>query len=164
MAATYEPIATTTLTVSAAGSINFSSIPNTYTDLKLVIAGSLRDYADNILMTFNGNNSSLYSQLYLEGSGSSAYAGRTTGVRTYIPGNSAFYTTPFLATVEFFNYTGATNKAFLINTSADRNGAGTISREAGLFRSTSTISSISLSCGGIFAIGTQATLYGIKAA
>jgi glycosyltransferase involved in cell wall biosynthesis len=48
MPATYEPIATTTLG-SAAASITFSSIPATYTDLRLVIVGNLSSFHLNFI-------------------------------------------------------------------------------------------------------------------
>jgi hypothetical protein len=58
MATTYEPIATTTLGTAAA-SITFSSIPATYTDLRLVVMCKL--LAHQLLMfRFNSDTGSNY--------------------------------------------------------------------------------------------------------
>ena len=71
MATTYQAIASQVL-ASTAASVTFSSIPGTYTDLKLVF--SMRSNASNFFdypyLAFNGDSSTNYSSLYLRGDGS----------------------------------------------------------------------------------------------
>lgn len=164
MATTYDPIATTTLG-SAASNITFSSIPNTYTDLRIVIAGTTS--ANELLaLQFNSDTSSNYSMTYLFGYGSAASTGSTS--TSYINDNSFFTNDSNIAMVEInvFSYAGSTYKTVLMAGSGDKNGSGRTTREVGLWRSTSAITSIKLFgyTGYNFNTGTTATLYGIKSA
>jgi hypothetical protein len=162
MAATYDPIATTTLS-SGASSITFSSIPSTYTDLRLVFVGTS---AANVPgeMRFNGDTSSNYSRTYLSGNGSSVSSSRDTNQTNISMGASAITSTPMMNTVDIFSYAGSTYKTCLITSSDDRNGSGTVDRQVALWRSTSAITEIKLTVDltANFTTGTTATLYGIK--
>ena len=163
MPTTYEPIATQTLG-SAASSITFSSIPATYTDLRVVFAiiGGAGT-AGQFDITYNNDTSSLYSITRLYGDGSSAGSSRYSGTALYPCQNSFSSTPPVFATIDLFSYAGSTFKTALITYSNDANGSGSAERSVGLYRSTTAISRIDLGgVGGTFAIGTTATLYGIK--
>ena len=70
MAATYEPIATTTLG-SSQGTITFSSIPSTYTDLVIVMNYS-NGSSEYPSLQFNGDTGNNYSWRDLGGNGTSA--------------------------------------------------------------------------------------------
>ena len=161
--ATYEPIATTTL--GSAGSITFSSIPSTYTDLRLVVSGkSSSSYSGAI--RFNGISTTTYSSTNLIGDGTAASSIRVSSdTAIYVGGwgASAGTTYPALITIDIFSYAGATYKTVLGTWSNDMNGTGSTERCIGLWRSTSAITSLSLFETN-YAIGTVATLYGIKAA
>lgn len=161
MPATYEPIATTTLG-STQPTIIFSSIPSTYTDLKLVFVGS--SVAGNgPTIRLNGVTSNLYSYTYMYAS-ASVGNNDTSSIATY---NSTGWSTssPGLVIIDLFNYTGSPDKTILVSTSIDKNGSGEVGRTVGLFRSSSAISSITLFLGsGNFPAGSTATLYGIKKA
>jgi len=64
--ATYEPIATTTVSGSSTSTVTFSSISGTYTDL--VIIGNLGSQTTNAFpyLQFNGDTGSNYSaSMYL---------------------------------------------------------------------------------------------------
>lgn len=164
MPSTYEPIATFTA-ATATGSVGFSSIPSTYTDLVLIINGSLRDSGSNLLLTFNGDSTNLYAQTDISGSGSTLTSQRTnSGVRLYVPFTDQFVqTSPFLVTLNIFNYTGSQFKTCLVSTNNDANGSGNTSSGVLLYRSASAITSLELTHGGgIYNAGTTATLYGIK--
>lgn len=166
MATTYEPIQTTTLT-SAQSSITFSSIPSTYTDLRVVWVGTNTTGSSEVRLRFNSDTGTNYSQTALSGNGSSATSGRLTSqTLIYLTwGNSLNGTLPAFKTVDVFSYTGSTYKTVLSTESTDRNGSGSVVANVGLWRSTSTITSIELSVDtNNFATGTTATLYGIKAA
>ena len=165
MASTYEPIATTTLG-SAASSITFSSIPATYTDLRLVttMLGSTTSIGVNL--RFNSDSGANYSSTFLVGGGSSAASGRNTGA-TEITMHYSFLSTtiPTMGEVDIFSYAGSTFKTLLHTLTQDFNGSGNVEKQVGLWRSTSAITTVSLSTtANNFAIGTTATLYGIKAA
>jgi hypothetical protein len=163
MPATYEPIATTTLG-SATSTITFSSIPATYTDLRLVFVFS-GNASVNPRFRFNGDTGSNYSQTALMGDGSSAQSTRGTS-------QTLIYTTiynglasgvPGLCTIDVFSYTGSTFKTALLTGSTDSNGSGQVERDVALWRSTSAITQIDLISGSsTFNVGTTATLYGIK--
>jgi hypothetical protein len=162
MASTYEPIATTTLG-TAASTITFSSIPATYTDLRIVFIGTSASFA-NPLLRFNSDTGSNYSQTSLYGNGSSAVSARTTSQTSItIPVYGMDPTNPNLYAIDVFSYAGSTNKTCLISTSEDDNGAGRVGNQVGLWRNTSAINTILITGSGTnFDIGTTATLYGIK--
>ena len=160
MPATYEPIATTTLG-SAASTITFSSIPNTYTDLRLVFR-RIESSGSQSVLWFNGDTANNYSYTTIYGSGSSAasYRGSLTIPLHIGGGANTFYT------IDFFSYTASVNKSVLITINEDNNGSGYTGATVGLWRNTSAINQIQLSTNGSgsWATGTTATLYGIKAA
>ena len=164
MPTTYEPIATQTLG-SATASITFSSIPATYTDLRLVFVLK-NTSADNPIVRLNSDSGTNYSRIILRGDGSAASSGRSTSTSQTIlgynfSGASAQFT---FYTLDFFSYAGSTNKTFLITASEDENGVGYSTSMVSLYRSTTAISTIALSnfSSNTFAAETTATLYGIK--
>lgn len=163
---TYEPIQTTTLT-SAQSNITFSSIPSTYTDLRVVVVNTSSS-ANNQGFRFNSDTGTNYSSTYLYGNGSTAASGRYTSA-TYIHFASDIVvgptTYPAFSTLDIFSYAGSTFKSCLLTTSLDLNGSGEVVRRVGLWRSTSAINEVVLMrTSGDYSIGTTATLYGIKSA
>jgi hypothetical protein len=162
MPATYEPIATTTLG-TAASSISFTSIPGTYTDLRVVLVYSLSISGRNLGLTFNSDTGSNYSRTTLTGNGSSASSFRQTSqeriVLNEFGGNTSV---PKLSTIDIFSYTASVNKTVLSTNSADDDGSGETNRTVGLWRNTSAITTLGLvSLNADFNTGTTATLYGI---
>ena len=165
MPATYEKIATTTLGSNAA-SVSFTSIGAGYTDLRVVFAGSSTGTSSQYpKLQFNADSSALYSFTYLRGNGTAANSNRNTGASWMeIQGQDAgIGANPFFATVDLFSYAGSTFKTCLIEFSGDQNGSGQVVRTAGLYRSTSAITGVSLTNSGTyeFTTGFTATLYGI---
>lgn len=167
MPATYEPIATTTLG-STNTTVTFSSIPSTYTDLRLVFIGLSASGAPDVYIRFNSDTSSIYSGTYLQGNGTTASSFFTSSqTAADISAGVGWSTTTYsFLTLDIFSYTGSTFKTFLNSETADRNGSGALTRVVGSWRSTSAINRIDLtfSNAGSFAVGTTATLFGIKAA
>ena len=160
MPATYEKIATTTLG-SAASTITFSSIGSGFTDLRLVLTFKTSSDGLQSQLTSNSDTGSNYSQTRLWGSGTSASSGRRTSVTNILAevyGGST--TNPHLTTFDIFSYAGSTNKTVLTTAAENNNGSGGIITGVGLWRDTSAITTITLSCSN-FATGTIATLYGI---
>lgn len=162
MPATYEPIATTTLG-SAAANITFSSIPATYTDLRVVLVATTT-VADAIHLRYNADTGANYSRTVLQGDGSTAASSRQTGENfIYLTRTNLDTTLPQLFEIDIFSYAGSTNKTCLVASSQDKNGSGVVVREVGLWRSTAAINEVALaSFSSTFKIGTTATLYGIK--
>jgi hypothetical protein len=159
--ATYIPIATQTLG-SAAASITFSSIPGTYTDLRLVIV-NLASSVDESL-TFNGDTGTNYSLTALAGSGVPAASSNNLTSYSKIVSDliGGAGSSPHMATFDIFSYAGSTNKSVLVSAAMDSNGTGYVELTIGLWRSTAAITSLTLtSGGGNFATGTIATLWGI---
>ena len=161
MATTYEPIATTTLG-SAASTITFSSIPSTYTDLKLIIVPTVTSGTADAKLTFNGDTATNYSQTRLQGTGTSALSGsRANDAFIYLDRNT-INQTPALESIDIFSYAGSTYKTLLQQNSEDFNGSGAVAVMVALWRSTAAITSITLTTtASTYAVGTTATLYGI---
>jgi hypothetical protein len=132
MAATYTPIATTTLG-SAASSYTFSSIPGTYTDLILIGSHRSTSGINGIHIRFNGDTGTNYSSTLLYGTGSAASSSR------YI--NQTFTSIGYTTTSEYAvikcqiqNYSNSTTyKSFL-----SRGGSATYEEDTvvGLWRKT----------------------------
>ena len=162
MAFTYEPIGTQTLQTAAA-SVTFSSIPQTYTDLVLVTNGveSANQY---VAIRLNGDTASNYSQTRLAGDGSSAFSDRQSS-QTYGRLSVGDPTNRFLMIASIFNYANTTTfKTWLSRSNTANNMSGVI---CGLWRKTpeaiTSITFLTLTA-DTFSIGTTFTLYGIKAA
>ena len=155
-------IATTTLS-STAASITFSSIPATYTDLRIVLTGKGGAGGD-LLMNFNGDTATNYNQNRIMGDGTSATSNRFInqgGLRFSYWGLGSTY--PQFYTYDIFSYAGSTYKTTL-GTMSENNSTsyGATASYVGLWRSTAAITQAVLSLSGdTFAVGTTATLYGI---
>jgi len=166
MPATYEPIATTTLS-TAASTITFSSIPGTYTDLRLVLVITGMSAGNRTGIQFNGDTASNYSTTRLQGDGTTASStDNNTNPNIRITDVNQLSTSLQFITLDLFSYAGSTFKTALAELSNDRNSAGSVYRSVGLYRSTSAINSLNimLLSAGTMSTGTTATLYGIKAA
>ena len=164
MPATYEPIATTTLG-SAATDITFSSIPATYTDLRIsfVVNGVSSQAAAGI--RFNSDTANNYSYTHIYGTGTAAGSSRgTNSNRIYLSAFGGVPTSsPAFYEVDIFSYAGSTFKTVLDGASIDANGSGVVERVVGLWRNTAAITSITLLIDGTTTLnaGSTATLYGI---
>jgi hypothetical protein len=162
MPSTYEPIATTTLG-SATATITFSSIAATYTDLRLVLVFTTSVGGANVFFRFNGDTASNYSYTSVEGDGATATSNRNSSANRLQTDTNSSTTIPHFETVDVFSYAGSTNKTALMTAQEDDNGSGYVTRAVGLWRNTAAITSMTAFCNGAnFAIGTTATLYGIK--
>ena len=158
MTATYEKIATTTLG-SASATVTFSTISGSYTDLRIIYATTASADAGNYIR-FNSDSGSNYSRTNLYGNGSSAGSNRDTN-STGIFGPFTMSSAITSNTIDIMNYSNATTyKTCLVRAGAANN--STLAT-VGLWRSTSAITSVSITCDGAnFASGSTFTLYGIK--
>jgi hypothetical protein len=163
MATTYEKIQSTTLSSSNA-TITFSSIPATYTDLRLVFVST--SSTGNGIVRLNQDSGANYSTTVLIGDGIGAGSQRSAN-RTDLglqQGNiySSNATIPTLVTFDFFGYAGSTFKTVLANYAQEFNDDGRTAQRVSLWRDTSAINRIDFTRdSGTYGTGTTATLYGI---
>lgn len=171
MANNYEPIATTTLSSSAA-SITFSSIPATYTDLRIV-SFAQTDVFDGVVTfnaNFNSDTGSNYSFTRLSGDGSTATSARgangTSLLNIGFSWSTSTSSSIFAGSIiDIFSYAGSVNKTTLSRLFGDGNGSGQTRVVVGLWRNSAAINSIVFVPSGPdnFKTGTTFTIYGIKA-
>lgn len=152
---------------SAQASITFSSIPQTYTDLCLLL--SLRSSNANIFgihyLRFNGSTAN-YSSRWLEANGSSVYSGTTT-LAAYLGasvGNSTTANTFSNIAAYIPNYTSDSAKTVSADTVGENNATTAYQTiTASLWNVTNPITSIEVGFDGAstFLQYSSATLYGI---
>jgi hypothetical protein len=170
MAYTYEPIATTTLSVSAVN-ITFSSIPQTYTDLRVVIWGTHATGGDITVMRFNGDTATNYTNTYMRSTSTStgAVGVNDYGTAPYIAltnrGSSA--TIPEIAIADIFAYTDTAKFKSVLTESGELRDStsGQITAFTSIWKNTAAITSIVIKDDSYnLGAGFMATIYGIKAA
>jgi len=159
----YASIATVTVGLLGAASIDFTSIPSTYTHLQ--IRGIALGTNQNLITRFNGDTATNYAYHELTGSGSAAAAGGTAST-----GNpySGFISTQLGTMVEdILDYTN-TNKYKTMRTlgGSDANGSGYVVYRSTLWMNTAAITQVTLSISGgsNFSQYSSFALYGIKGA
>lgn len=169
MATTFTLIASSTVGSGGAASIDFTSIPSTYTDL--VVKTSMRTTGTGapwFLLRFN-NSSSSYSQIYLYGTGAAAASttSGTSGYMTLAAGiNSTSQTASTFTNAEIYipNYAGSNNKSVSADTGQENNATTAYATlAAGLWSNSSAITQVTLYPEtGNFAQYSTAYLYGVK--
>jgi len=166
MANTFELIASYAATGSVA-SIDFTSIPSTYTDLCLkystrsTSAGD--DYLGQLIKFNTATTSFTYRHLY--GTGSAAGSGNgSTNLGSYTQGGLTTSNTFTNGEIYIPNYAAANNKSFSSDSVVENNATlGFADLLAGLWSNTSAINAISIyPQSGSFAIYSTAYLYGVK--
>jgi hypothetical protein len=164
MANTFIKIASVTVGSGGAATIEFTSIPSTYTDLCLVT--SIREAStDSYTATIKFNSSgSSYSQRNVQGSGSSVSSASPTDIEMMINGSSSTSNTFSNSSVYISNYTGSANKSVSVDSVTEANVTLAFARlGANLWSNTAAITSISIqTTTGNLAQHSTATLYGIK--
>lgn len=172
MATTFELINKTILT-SSTGSVEFTSIPTTYTDLYLQFSArsSGGSTNDNTYINFNGNDSS-YSEIVLYGSGSSAASGASgSGSGSSknllpIPANGATANTFGSGGIYVPNYLSSNYKSVSLDGVAENNASSPVYMQiqALLWANTAAINAlkIALNSANSFMSGSSFYLYGIK--
>lgn len=166
MPKTYEPIATATVS-STGGTVTFSSIPSTYTDLILVsrvLRGTTGSGGGLVDVQINSDSGSNYSWTQVYGNGSSTVSSRATSTTSVFAGATPDYASGAWAVniCQFMNYSNTTTfKTAILRVNDPSNYTGAV---VNLWRNTSAISSLYLNTASGFYIGSTFTLYGIKAA
>jgi hypothetical protein len=171
MAGTYEPISTVT-TTGTPSTIDFTSIPQTYTDLVLVFVNTGVAGVVGVRTRFNNDSSAIYDKMLVYGQNSSVNRAQQS--------NQTYYNAIASGLHEFaeswINISGYSNTNTFTTLLSRLTGTGDASNswstrdtrswfDTGRWRSTAAVTSINLSPeSGNFAVGTIVTLFGIKKA
>jgi hypothetical protein len=150
---------------TAQASIEFTSIPQTFTDLILLVSlrNSFANFYSDTLLTLNNQTSTSTRILYgLSGSAGSYTA--TNGTNLFTPGTTATASTFGNTQLYFPNYTSTGTKSISSDSVIENNSTDNIiSISAGLVSNgTNPINSITLSLtSGNFVSGSMVSLYGV---
>ena len=158
---TYVALDTQTLT-STAATVIFSSIPQGYTDLVLISRPLVTSSAYDLVVRFNGDTASNYSNTILSGTGSSAISAKLSNQTImYLDYYGVIDTTQTNRIINIMNYSNSTTYKTVLSR-ANNAGSGT-DAIVGLWRNTAAITSLVLiaQTGGTFAAGSTFSLYGI---
>jgi hypothetical protein len=167
MANTFKKIQTVTVGSGGAASIEFTSIPQTYTDLKIVYSLRSNDTNANggnfFYFQFNNAGFTNLSARILGGNGSTTNSG--TG-SLYAFMNPSDFTASVFSNGEFYmpNYTSSNNKSYSIDSVNENNAtAANVNLGAGLWSDSSAVTSIKFApYSGSFVQYSSATLYGVS--
>lgn len=174
-----ELINSVTVGSGGAASIEFTSIPATYTDLLVLVSGrsSNANINDFLTMRINNDTGSNYSWRSLLGAGSSVLSSSgssQTYIRSgYLTAANGTSNTFGNAAISIFNYAGSTSKTVSCNTVSENNstsdGYAYQAHHNGLWSSSSAVTSIKLYAANYdmsatynFAQYSTAYLFGIK--
>lgn len=142
-------------------SFTFSSIPQIYTDLIVVLtARSTHTATDNVTLTLNATNTAL---TYGEGTGTAASAGATANIIAKLPGTDSTASVFGNTQIVISNYTSSAKKIVSVDYVCETNAAANrIGMGAGVNNDTTATSTIVLATStGLFAQYSSAYLYGL---
>jgi hypothetical protein len=173
MPTTYFKIASVTVGSGGAASIDFTSIPATYTDLvvKYCARTNRASVQSDIYLQFNNNTSAVYSFRRIFGAGSGT--GNSDSLTNNATGGLCGIAAAASATASTFgnseiyipNYLSSNAKSFSADGVGENNATSALmGLYAGLSTATAAITSIKLQCfnASSFVEHSTATLYGIK--
>lgn len=165
-----EPIATTLLSTSTA-TVTFSDIPQGYKHLQIrwLARDDFASDASDANMRFNSDTGANYTwhQLYGDGTSAQAYASTSqTSMRAGAIAGSTAGTNVFAVTVlDLLDYANTSKYKTVRNLAGyDKNGAGSVALNSGLWMNTAVVTSISISprVGTTFSQYSRFSLFGIK--
>jgi hypothetical protein len=172
MANTFTQIASVSVGVLGAATIDFTSIPSTYTDLVVKVSARTSGASGNGWqsgqLTFNGSSTG-YSGILLAGRGDLSPVSITSTSSSI---EFAFYSSDTVATANTFasseiyipNYAGSNNKSVSSDVAEENNAARALAGiVAGLWSNSAAINRVTLTPGGgSFVQYSTATLYGVS--
>ena len=171
MANTFELISSVTVGSGGAASIDFTSIPATFTDLciELSLRNNQSNYKDTMNVKFNSSSSG-YSERLLYGDGGTGSASRSAQssfIWVYSDGATATSNTFGNFSLYIPNYAGSNYKSVSVDGVTEANesitGRWISVLNAGLWSNTSAITSINITTNtGLFDQYSTAYLYGVK--
>ena len=164
--ATFYKIAAVTVGSGGTSSIAFTSIPQTYTDLKILWAircVQTGNIAGDVKISINGSTANFTSRR-LFGDGATKYADAQTnwiGIATSLTATASTFSN---GETYFPSYTNATYKSLLSDSVSENNATAAYTNLlATLWSQTNAITDISITAGtGNIQEFSTATLYGIK--
>ena len=147
-----QPIYTQTVGSGGVGTVTFNNVPQTFTDLKLVVSSRSTTAAvyQNLDVNFNGNSASTFSSTRLRGTGSTTYSDRYTSASILVGfeiNDAANATANTFSSIEYYipNYTSSNFKQVIVDGIWENNATAAYQTMlAGLWRDTSAISSIAI--------------------
>jgi hypothetical protein len=171
----YESIATQIVGAGGAASVTFSSIPGTYKHLQIRATSRASTAAERnnmFYLTYNGDTAANYSWHSINGNGSSTFGEGAASISIPRTGQStgatALTNNMGAAIIDILDY-GNTNKFKTLRALSgfDNNGAGEMYFNSTNWRSTSAVTSITLTPGQLngasnFVQYSSFALYGIK--
>lgn len=165
--ATYNLISTVTVGSGGAASIEFTSIPQTYTDLLLLYSGrsTRAEGGDDLYIRFNGLSTNLSSRaLYGTGSAAASFSDASVAYVGYFTGDTATASVFSSGSIYIPNYTSSVAKSISGDAVSENNGtAATQLFGAGLWNATAAITQINIyALNGNWKQHSSASLYGIK--
>jgi hypothetical protein len=159
-------ISSSTVGAGGVSSIDFTSIPSSYTDLWVMISGrgSAASISQTLLMSINGLTTNRNARA-INGNGSGVTS--TTNTNTEVaPLVASTATANTFTSFQIYlpNYSGSSNKSFSVESvNEDRNGTALSVFRAGVWSSTAAINQITFTPdSGTFVQYTTAYLYGVK--
>jgi len=174
MANTFTLIEAKTLS-SAVSTVTFSLIPQTYTDLRLVLSlrsstkEGLDEYSNNRVRPNADANLSYNDYIlgqYNSGVATGVYSAQNIGILfNYANGNLTTGNTFSNTEIYFPNYTSSIYKSFIIHNAMENNSTkGLINIAGGVWNNTAPITSLTITEGnsGSYVVDSSFYLYGIK--
>jgi hypothetical protein len=171
----YESIATVTVGSGGSADIEFTSIPSDYAHLQL--RGIFKNTTNSnsfagMYVRFNGDTASNYSGHYLQGDGSTTYAGGGSNQSGYLysytaQGGSSITSMFSVNVFDILDYKDTNKYKTMRHLGGwDFNGSGVLTYGSAAWRNTNAITSIkiTLDAGNNFGQYTTVALYGIKGA
>lgn len=162
-------IATITVPTDTSSQINFTSIPQTYTDLFILLSGrdtATGSYGFQQFIRFNSDTATQYSSRRLYGLGNSTGSANQSGADAIMSGTntSDSATANTFSSTSFYipNYAGSTYKSVSIDNVSENNATNADQTLiAGLWSKTNAITEVNLLRWSGWKAGSTASLYGI---
>jgi hypothetical protein len=166
------PISTVTVGSGGASNIQFTNIPQTYTDLMVKVSAKTTRDSTIVLftLTVNGSTTMTWRSLVSEGTTAGSYLqsayGATTNAIGGMPGTVSTTTNTFgIYEVYLPNYASSTAKSFSADTAFEGNISGSyLWTVSGLITASDPITSLSMAPESGYTLSqySSATLYGIR--
>lgn len=156
-------------TLTSAGSITFSNIPQSYTDLKIIFYGKSIASGESTTMRFNGSTSGIYNYAGIYNNSGGSNSTDVSRNLTYCTMGALSSWVTAMYEIDIFQYANTTDFKQARNTFTEWTNSTSSGRTGivtHMWFSTAAITSISLN-GGVsstFGSGTKVSLYGITRA
>lgn len=162
MANTYTLIETVTVGVGGVASIEFGSIPQTYTDIVVMLSTRSASTGQQIICAVNGSTATSQKSIFADGTGFKTSASGSTWLGF---GNSSAETASVFGNMQIYfpNYSGSTNKSVSADSVMENNAAAAYMALTATLFGTAAITGLTFTTNnGNFVQYSSASLYGIK--